>query len=79
MTHTGPNSSGNSPCPTRSFSFSFSHLKFLDSMGFLNASLDTLVNNLHDNGKGKDKFKHSIEHCSKLEHLDMLLKKGVYP
>ena len=32
-------------------SFSFSHLKFLDSMGFLTASLDTLVKNLHEGGE----------------------------
>ena len=60
-------------------SFSFSHLKFLDSLGFLTASLDTLVKNLHEGGAGKDKFIHSMRHCSKPEHIDMLLKKGVYP
>ena len=60
-------------------SFSFSHLKFLDSMGFLTASLDTLVKNLHEGGAGKHKFIHSMRHCSKPEHIDLLLKKGVYP
>ena len=60
-------------------SFSFSHLRFLDSMGFLNASLDTLGKNLYENGKGKDKFIHSARHCAKPEHLDLVLKKGVYP
>jgi len=60
-------------------SFSFSHMKFLDSASFLNASLDTLVGNLFEHGKGKHKFKHSTQHCTKPEHIDMLLKKGVYP
>ena len=60
-------------------SFSFSHLKFLDSMGFLTASLDTLVKNLHEGGAGKHKFIHSARHCAKPEHIDMLLTKGVYP
>ena len=40
-------------------SFTFSHLKFLDSQAFLNASLDTLVRNLSEGGKGKHKFIHS--------------------
>ena len=60
-------------------SFSFSHSKFLDSLGFLTASLDTLVKNLHEGGAGKHKFIHSARHCAKPEHIDMLLKKGVYP
>ena len=60
-------------------SFTFSHLKFLDSMGFLAASLDTLVRNLSEDGRGKHKFIHSTQHCAKPEHLDLLLKKGVYP
>ena len=54
-------------------SFSFSHLKFLDSMGFLTASLDTLVNNLYEGGKGKGKFMQSAQHCVKKQHLDLLL------
>ena len=60
-------------------SFSFSHLKFLDSMGFLTASLDTLVKNLYEGGNGKDQFIQSARHCAKKQHLDLLLKKGVYP
>ena len=60
-------------------SFTFSHLKFLDSMGFLAAPLDTLVRNLSEDGRGKHKFIHSTQHCAKPEHLDLLLKKGVYP
>ena len=60
-------------------SFSYSHLRFLDSHAFLSASLDTLVKNLYEGGKGKHKFIHSARHCPKPEHLDLLLKKGVYP
>ena len=60
-------------------SFSFSHFKFLDSLGFLSASLDTLVTNLYEGGKGKHKFVHSMRHCAKQDHIDLLLKKGVYP
>ena len=60
-------------------SFSFSHLRFLDSQAFLNASLDTLVKNLYEDGKGKSKFIHSAEHCIQPTNLDLLLKKGVYP
>ena len=96
-------------------SFSFSHLKFLDSLGFLSASLGTLVENLYEEvrtteegqpftkdkfeneykdedwknkwrsientaiGRGKHKFIHSMRHCSKPEHTDLLLKKGVHP
>ena len=60
-------------------SFSFNHFRFLDSAAFLNGSLDMLTKNLYEKGKGKDKFIHSKRHCSKPEHLDMLLQKGVYP
>lgn len=60
-------------------SFSFSHFRFLDSQAFLNTSLEKLVANLYDGGAGKHKFKHSIKHCPKPQHLDLLLKKGVYP
>eukprot|EP01048_Picozoa_sp_COSAG05_P023417 COSAG05_NODE_5063_length_1274_cov_0.869787_2_plen_330_part_00 len=60
-------------------SFSFNHFRFLDSTAFLNASLEKLTKNLFDKGKGKDKFIYSKRHCSKPEHLDMLLQKGVYP
>ena len=60
-------------------SFSFNHLKFLDSAGFLPDSLDKLTKNLYEEGTGKSKFVHSARHCDKPEHLDMLLRKGVYP
>ena len=32
-----------------------------------------------EKGAGKDKFVHSARHCSKPEHLDLMLKKGIYP
>ena len=60
-------------------SFSFSHLRFLDSAAFLAASLDTLVSNLYQEGEGRGKFHHSLKHCPHPQHLDMLLRKGVYP
>ena len=60
-------------------SFSFGHLRFLDSAAFLNDSLDNLSANLHEKGKGKDKFFHTARHCPKPEHLDLLLRKGIYP
>ena len=28
---------------------------------------------------GKDKCRHSIQHCAKPKHIDLMLKKGVYP
>ena len=52
-------------------SFSFSHLRFLDSQAFLNASLDTLVKNLYEGGKGKRKFIHSAEHCIQPNDLSL--------
>eukprot|EP01048_Picozoa_sp_COSAG05_P018477 COSAG05_NODE_2710_length_2741_cov_1.654807_2_plen_702_part_01 len=60
-------------------SFSFSHLRFLDSIGFLNSSLDKLSENLYENGKGKDKFVHSAKYCDQPQHLELILRKGVYP
>ena len=65
-------------------SFSYGHLRYLDSMAFLSTSLDTQVENLYEGGKGKDKFVHSKRHCQSVggtqnEHLDLMLKKGVYP
>ena len=42
------------------------------------------MENLYEDGKGKDKFVHSKRHCQSVggtqnEHLDLMLKKGVYP
>ena len=102
-------------------SFSYGHLRYLDSLAFLSSSLDKLVENLYEEartteegqtftkndfkkeyenddwkqkwkaiehtavGRGKHKFVHSKRHCQsacgepKPEHLDLMLKKGVYP
>ena len=60
-------------------SFGYGHLRFLDSLAFLSSSLDTQVENLYEKGVGKDKFVHSARHCSHLQHLDLMMKKGVYP
>jgi hypothetical protein len=60
-------------------SFSYNHLRFLDSAAFLQASLETLAANLYEGGKGKHKFTHSIAHCKDPAKVDLLLQKGVYP
>ena len=51
----------------------------LDSMAFLNGSLDTLTMNLYEKGKGTHKFTHSIEHYDKPGHLEMLLSSTISP
>jgi hypothetical protein len=58
-------------------SFSFSHLKFLDSFSFLTTSLDTLVKNLAE--EGQDKFKYVFEGTTDPNQKQLLLKKGTYP
>eukprot|EP01048_Picozoa_sp_COSAG05_P019414 COSAG05_NODE_3032_length_2402_cov_10.783326_3_plen_159_part_01 len=60
-------------------SFSFSNLRFLDSFAFLSSSLDTLVENLYEKGKGRHKFVHTMRCCDQPQHVDLLLRKGVYP
>ena len=95
-------------------SFSYDHLKFLDSASFLAASVETLVSNLYDerrdtkDGKhltksdfeskynksggkewkeqkhtavahGKHKFQHTLHHCKRKKHVDMMMQKGIYP
>ena len=60
-------------------SFSYGHTKFLDSASFLLAGLDTLVKNLYEDGLGKHKFTHTLQHCKKKKHVDLLMRKGVYP
>ena len=60
-------------------SFTYDHLKFLDSAAFLAASVETLVSNLYDEGKGKHKFEHTLQHCKNTKEVDLLLRKGVYP
>ncbi|XP_021341715.1 uncharacterized protein LOC110442433 [Mizuhopecten yessoensis] len=58
-------------------SFSLGNLRFIDSLQFLNAPLDTLVSNLAV--EGIDKFPNLSKHFPKEEHLKLLLRKGVYP
>ena len=59
--------------------FEYSNLKFIDSMSFCGASINTLVTNyLLDGGKAKHKFKHTAQWCSKPEHLHLMLQ-GIYP
>jgi hypothetical protein len=60
-------------------SFSYGHTKFLDSASFLLAGLDTLVKNLYEDGLGKHKFTHTLHHCKNKKHVDLLMRKGVYP
>ena len=49
------------------------NITFIESMQFLNSSLDTLVKNLED-----DDFKHLTSEFSR-EHLDLLKNKDIYP
>ncbi|XP_069109117.1 uncharacterized protein [Argopecten irradians] len=58
-------------------SFSLGNLRFIDSLQFLNASLDTLVSNLTVDGMGK--FSNLSKHFPDEQHLELLLRKGVYP
>jgi len=60
-------------------SFKFGHLRFLDTLAFLSAGLDTLQTNLYDGGKGRHKFVHTLKHCPQTENVELMLKKGVYP
>lgn len=69
--------------------FSIDNLKFIDSNAFLLARLETLVKNLRDKGKGKDKFVHlnnfintKYSHKTAEERAEiqsLLLRKGVFP
>ncbi|KAK3083783.1 hypothetical protein FSP39_003181 [Pinctada imbricata] len=58
-------------------SFSLDNLRFIDSIQFLNASLDTLVNNLAR--EGSSKFHNLSKHFPADNERDILLRKGVYP
>lgn len=62
--------------------FSINGAKFLDSLNFLNASLDTLVKNLADDTMDRFHYlKQSIDPSDIFynEKLEVLKKKGVYP
>lgn len=58
-------------------SLTLDSLRFIDSMQFMNASLDTLVSNLRD--EGSEKFKITRQYIEKDEEFHLLLRKGVYP
>ena len=58
-------------------SFSVDNLRFIDSLQFLNASLDTLVTNLAK--ESPSKFACLSSHFPDKTQFDMLLRKGVYP
>ena len=56
-------------------SFSIGHLRFIDSLQFLNASLEKLTMNLAQDGP--DTFIHLSKHFP--NDIDLLLRKGIYP
>ena len=56
-------------------SFSIDNLDFIDSLQFMNASLDKLVSNLSKDGA--DKFSTLKKHID--DKISLLLRKGVYP
>lgn len=56
-------------------SFSIGNLRFIDSLGFLPSSLETLVDNLSQGST--QPFKHFNGEVQ--EHTELLLRKGVYP
>lgn len=58
-------------------SFSLDSLRFIDSLQFLNASLDTLVSNLSK--EGGSKVQNVSKHFPIQSERDLLLRKGVYP
>ena len=55
-------------------SFQIGNLRFLDSLQFLTASLDTLVQSLA--ADGRDKFSHIARHYPNIE---LVFSKGNYP
>ena len=57
-------------------SFSVGNLRFIDSLQFLNESLETLVGNLSE--EGVSKFETLASRFPDKEHFDILLRKGVY-
>ena len=57
--------------------FEVEGLRFLDSLQFLNCSLDTLVKNLYKDGE--DKFIHMRRLYQNDEQFKLLMKKGVFP
>ena len=58
-------------------SFSIGHLRFIDSFQFLPSSLETLVDNLAQDGL--QDFAHLRSEMDNDEDAELLLRKGVYP
>ena len=56
-------------------SFSLGNLRFIDSLQFLNSSLQKLVENLSK--EGGEKFQHLTREFP--QNREILLKKGIYP
>lgn len=61
----------------RYVSFSLDKLRFIDSLQFLPASLESLVENLAQDGM--EAFPHLLSECDTNEEATLLLRKGVYP
>ena len=61
----------------KNISFSIGDLRFIDSLQFLNASLEKLVSNLAKEGEGK--FRVLKRYVEGKEKILLLLRKGVYP
>ena len=58
-------------------SFSISNLRFIDSLQFLNSSLQTLTENLAD--EGEEKFKYLWKSFPDPNMFSLLIRKGVFP
>ena len=58
-------------------SFSIGNLRFLDSLQFLNCSLDTLAANLKLGGV--EKFVHTRRHFPNPAHFNLVCQKGIFP
>ena len=59
--------------------FSYKKLKFIDSMSFLSSSLEKLVENTYEKGKGKELFKLTRAEYVDDEQFNLLMRKGVFP
>src|SRR5437899_10772052 len=60
-------------------SFSIGQLRFLDSLQFLNASLDALVSNLKKDEESTSSFAITRRHYPDEDTLTRITRKGVYP
>ena len=60
-------------------SFTIDCFKFVDSMQFLNCSLDSLASNLSKDDPAKTKFAHTKRHFDDSEKFELVTRKGVFP